>query len=130
MIRALFLSLLIAIIGCTDNSDQPIPLGLEGKWVDQLTATDTLEFLKFDDGSTLMNLSRGKDISNGHDLPKIGSGPYIYTLTGNSISLQYSLTSNWNPTDYYFQQNGLELKIGRFYESNNSASILTFRKIR
>ncbi len=60
MIRALFLSLLIAIIGCTDNSDQSIPLGLEGKWVDQLTATDTLEFLKFEEGSTLMNLSRDR----------------------------------------------------------------------
>jgi hypothetical protein len=130
MIRALLLILLAAVIGCTDISDQPIPLGLEGKWVDQLTATDTLEFLRFEDRSTLMNLSRGREISNGHNLPKIGSGPYIYTLSGNNISLQYLLSSNWNPTDYYFQQNGLELKIGRFYESKNSASILTFRKIR
>jgi hypothetical protein len=130
MIRALLLILLAAVIGCTDISDQPIPLGLEGKWVDQLTATDTLEFLRFEDRSTLMNLSRGREISNGHNLPKIGSGPYIYTLSGNNISLQYLLSSNWNPTDYYFQQNGLELKIGRFYASKNSASILTFRKIR
>lgn len=130
MIRALFLILLAAVIGCTDISDQPIPPGLEGKWVDQLTATDTLEFLKFEDGSTLMNLSRGKEISNGHNLPKVGSGPYFYTLIGNSISLQYSLSSNWNPADYYFQQNALQLKIGRFYESENSVTILTFRKIR
>lgn len=130
MKQGLILILLATVFGCTDTSDQPIPLGLEGKWVDQLTATDTLEFLKFEDGSTLMNLSRGKEISNGHDLPKIGSGPYIYTLTGNSISLQYSLSSNWNPTDYYFRQNALQLKIGRFFESENSASVLTFRKIK
>jgi hypothetical protein len=130
MKQALFLILLAFLMGCTDTSDQPIPLGLEGKWVDQLTKTDTLEFLRFEDGSTLMNLSRGREISNGHNLPKIGSGPYIYTHTGNSISLQYSLSSNWNPTDYYFQQNALELKIGRFFDSENSSDVLTFRKIR
>ncbi|MFN3999383.1 hypothetical protein [Algoriphagus sp.] len=128
--KTLILLLLAAVFSCTDTSDQPVSLGLEGKWVDQLTLTDTLEFLKFEDGGTLMNLSRGREINNGHDLPKIGSGPYFYTLSGNSISLQYSLSSLWKPTDYYFQQNALQLKIGRFYESENSASILTFRKIK
>jgi hypothetical protein len=130
MKHAIILILLIAVFGCTDTSDQPIPLTLEGKWVDQLTKTDTLEFLKFEDGSTLMNLSRGREISNGHNLPKIGSGPYFYTLSENSITLQYSLSSYWNPADYYFKQNALELKIGKFFESKNSASVLTFRKIK
>jgi hypothetical protein len=129
MKQALILILLIAGFGCNDTSEQPIPLNLEGKWVDQLTTTDTLEFLRFEDGSTLMNLSRGREISNGHNLPKIGSGLYTYFLTKNSISLHYSLSSNSKTTDYYFQQNPLELKIGRFFDSENSASILTFRKI-
>jgi hypothetical protein len=130
MIRALFLSLLVAFIGCTDASDQPIPLGLEGLWVDQLTATDTLEFLKLDDGSTLMNLSRGRALSNGFELPKIGAGPYTYSLSGSSIKLQYSLSSLYNPTDYFFEQNQTQLKIGRFFDSENPSEILTFRKIK
>lgn len=130
MKQALILLLLAAVFSCTETSDQPVSLSLEGKWVDQLTSTDTLEFLKFEDGSTLMNLSRGREISNGHNLPKIGSGFYMYTLSKNSISLQYSLSSNSKTTDYYFQQNPLELKIGRFFDSENSSDVLTFRKIR
>jgi hypothetical protein len=122
--------LLLLSLSCSEPLDPSASLALEGKWVDQVTTTDTLEFLKFDDGSTLMNLSRGREISNGQNLPKIGSGPYTYTLGENSISLQYSLSSNWNPTKYYFQQNALELKIGRFFDSKNSVSILTFRKIK
>lgn len=130
MRHTIILVFLLAAWGCTDTSDKPMPLSLEGKWVDQLTKTDTLEFLRLEDGSSLLNLSRGRETKNGHNLPKIGSGLYTFSLSKNNITLQYSLSSNWNPTDYYFSQNPLELKIGRFFESENSAEILIFRKIR
>lgn len=130
MKQALFLILLIAGFGCTDTSDQPIPLTLEGIWVDQLTKSDTLEFLRLEDGSSLLDLKRGKQTQNGTALPKIGSGLYTFSINKNTIKLQYSLSSFYNPTDYYFQQNPLELKIGRFFDSENSSDVLTFRKIR
>lgn len=130
MKQALFLILLVAFMGCTDTSDQPLPLSLEGKWVDQLTKTDTLEFLRLEDGSSLLNLGRGREMRNGNNLPKMGSGLYTFTLGKNSITLQYSLSSNYNPTKYYFKQNPLELKVERFFESENSSEILAFRRIR
>lgn len=130
MKRGLYLVLLIAVIGCTDTSDEPLPLSLEGRWVDQLTTTDTLEFIRLEDGSTLMDLRRGREFRNGHDLPKAGAGLYLFSLSKNSISLRYSFSSFSEPTEYYFRQNALELKIGRFFESNNSAAILTFRKVK
>ncbi len=130
MKKALILILLIAVFGCTDTSDQPIPLSLEGKWVDQLTKTDTLEFLRLEDGSSLLNLRRGKQTQNGTTLPKIGSGLYTFSINKDNIKLQYSLSSFYNPTDYYFRQNALELKIGRFFDSENSSDVLTFRKIK
>lgn len=73
MKQALILILLAAVFSCTDTSDQPIPLSLDGKWVDQLTKTDTLEFLRLEDGSSLLNLGRGRENRNGHNLPKAGS---------------------------------------------------------
>jgi hypothetical protein len=129
MKNALFLIFVFASMSCSETSDQPISTSLEGKWVDLVTKTDTLEFLKFDDGNTLMLLHRAKEISNGQKIPKIGAGPYTYSLSGSRITLQYSLSSFYGPTDYFFEQNGLQLRIGRFFESGNSASILTFKKV-
>ena len=130
MKQALFLLILLAFMGCTDTSDQPLPLSLEGKWVAQLTKTDTLEFLNFEDGGSMLILGRGREMSNGNDLPKIGSGLYFFSMGKNTITLQYSLSSFYNPTDYYFDQNALELKVGRFFESEDSSEILTFKKVR
>lgn len=126
----LILVLIISVLGCTDTSDEPLPLSLEGKWVDQVTETDTLEFIRLEDGSSLMDLRRGREDRNGHNLPKMSAGLYIFTLSKNTISLQYSFSSLWEPKEYYFQYNALQLKIGRFFESDNSASVLTFRKIK
>lgn len=126
----LFLILFLLSLSCSEPSDPSVSLALEGKWVDRVTTTDTLEFLKFDDGSTLMNLSRGRALSNGFELPKIGAGPYTYSLSESSIKLQYSLSSLYNPTDYFFEQNQTQLKIGRFFDSENPSEILTFRKIK
>lgn len=126
----LFLMLLLLSLSCSEPLDPSASFALEGKWVDQVTTTDTLEFLKFDDGSTLMNLHRGRALSNGVELPKIGAGPYTYSLSGRSIKLQYSLSSLYNPREYFFEQNQTQLKIGRFFDSENPSKIFTFRKIK
>lgn len=127
------LFVLVVMFGCTDTSDGPmnpnLPLILEGVWVDKKTGTDTLELLRLEDGSSLMILSRGREFRNGHDLPKMGSGPYSFVLARNKISLHYSLSSSSKSFDYDFDYNSLQLKIGRFFESDNPSSILTFKKV-
>lgn len=85
------LFVLVAMFGCADASDRPmigsLPIVSEGEWVANKTGTDTLEFLRFDDGSSLMILNRGKEFRDGYHLPKIVSGPYAFVLKGNKISL-------------------------------------------
>lgn len=87
-----------------------------------------LEFLRLEDGGSLMILNRGREFRNGYNLPKMGSGPYSFVLARNKISLHYSLSSTYTFSDYDFEYNPLQVKIGRFFESGNSSSILTFRK--
>src|SRR5690606_10506934 len=120
--------LLIVLIGCSEENDPTADL--TGVWVDEVTASDTLEFLKFDDGSTLMNLKRGRAIYGGVDLPKIGSGMYSYLLQEKSISLHYSLSSDSRNNDYFFEQRGKKLEIGKFFQSDNPNSNLVFRKVK
>lgn len=123
----------VVMFGCTGTPEGPmnanLPLVLEGVWVDKKTGTDTLEFLRLEDGSSLMILKRGWEFRNGYDLPKMGSGPYSFVLARNKISLHYSLSSSYKFFDYDFEYNPLQVKIGRFFESDNSSSVLTFRKV-
>jgi hypothetical protein len=118
----------IALIGCSEENNPTADL--TGVWVDEVTSVDTLEFLKFDDGSTLMNLKRGRSLYNGVDLPKIGSGMYSYLLQDKSISLHYSFSSDSRRSDYFFEQRGKILEIGKFFQSDNPNSNLVFRKVR
>lgn len=120
--------LLITLIGCSEENSPTADL--TGLWVDELTSVDTLEFLKFDDGSTLMNLKRGRALYNGVDLPKIGSGMYSYLLQDKSISLHYSFSSDSRRSDYFFEQKGKMLEIGKFFQSDNPNDVLVFRKVR
>jgi hypothetical protein len=120
--------LLIALIGCSEDNNPTADL--TGVWVDEVTSVDTLEFLKFDDGSTLMNLKRGRAIYDGVDLPKIGSGLYSYLLQDKSIALRYSFSSDSRDNDYFFDQKGKKLEIGKFFQSDNPNTILVFRKVK
>jgi hypothetical protein len=75
-----------------------------------------------------MSLSRGLEVRNGHLLPKLNAGPYLYQLTGNNtISLYWMLSSNSQYHDYYFNQNGAKLMIGDFFESKYGVRV--FRKL-
>jgi hypothetical protein len=120
--------LFIALIGCSEESKPDADL--TGVWVDEVTSADTLEFLKFEDGSTLMFLKRGRELQNGHNQPRIGAGPYTYYLEEKSISLHYSLSSDSRSTVYFFDQKGEKLEIGKFFQSDNPNSVLVFRKVR
>lgn len=119
---------LIVLLGCSNN--EPIPeLGLEGKWVEVNTLTDTLEFSLLDD-QELMVLSRGTENRDGFILPKPGSGSYDYHLQKDKISLRSHLSSNSSFVDYHFNLSGDKMIIGNFYEPNSQGTKQTFQKLK
>lgn len=66
-------------------------------------------------------------------LPKINSGPYIYEIKNDNISLQYSLSSFYQPKLYYSNAdpNKGNLTIGNFYiDSLHTSTRLNFIKAR
>jgi hypothetical protein len=109
-----------------------LPKGLTGSWVEISTGTDTIVF-NSDIDSGFFLLSRGFGMTNGYYLPVIGSGPYSYKITGNSIFVLDGLSSSMQGGTFYFSfdEPNLTIKIGKFtpYISARK-SILTFRKIK
>lgn len=122
-------AVLIVLIGCTGDDLSNVEVPLKGKWVEINTATDTLTFGLLGDKKAMI-LGRGKEIKDGHLLPKIGSGSYDYNLLNDEIiSLRSHLSSNSNFHEYYFERVGDILTIEKFFETSTSGTILTFRKI-
>lgn len=122
--------LLFATIQCQKKEDfkgSPI----SGIWVDNSSLTDTLEFLpEYDGQHPIFWLKRGK---NSDSLPKSYSGPYSYTLSENSISMRWFLSSNAEFHTYLFvlSPDTEVLKIGNFYDNpNENQDTLFFRMIK
>lgn len=110
MKNALMAILALILLDCSQDSVTTMT-DLNGNWVDMSTKTDTLTFGSFGDQAYLI-LARGKEIINGNLLPKYGSGPYHYKLlTGDSISLHWTLSSNSNFANFYFKQTGDRITI-------------------
>jgi hypothetical protein len=124
----------IVLVSCQkDEFPDPntLPKGLTGSWVETSTMTDTIRF-NSDNQSGYFYLSRGFAMTNGYWLPKIGSAPYSYNITGNSISVIDGLSSSMQGGTYYFRYDepNLTINIGKFCKYiNTKKSILTFRKI-
>jgi hypothetical protein len=109
-----------------------LPKGLSGSWVETNTREDTIVF-KSDRESVYFYLSRGFAMSNGYWLPKIGSAPYSYKLSGDSISVKNGFSSTMEGGTYYFRfdEPNLIINIGKFSKYiDTKKSILTFRKIK
>lgn len=103
---------------------------MDGVWIESSHKKDTLYF---DSSNSMFALGRGKEMYAGRMLPKINSGPYIYEIKNDSISLQYSLSSFYQPKLYYFNvdPNKGNLTIGNFYiDSLHSIKRLNFIKAR
>ena len=103
---------------------------ITGTWVETTTKTDTLEFLpEYDGTNPILWLKRGK---NDDNLPKIYSGPYSYELSGNSITMNWFLSSNMSFHEYFFEPSPDKeiLKIGNFYNNPyDNKDTLIFRMI-
>ena len=130
MKHGLMIIFTLALFGCEndDNVNKATSADLKGKWIEMKTRTDTLTFLSWDT-MEVMNLRRGKEMRDGHLLPKSGSGPYEYKLTPGRISLYWMLSSNYSFKDYSFEQVGDRLIIENFYGSPSGAR-LTFEKVK
>ena len=91
---------------------------LEGVWVEK---TDRLDTIFCDDilGGKYFLLGRGKQVIEGHIIPKRGAGLWKYQINpnSNSISLNYLLSSNSRFNNYYFKIGHQMMKIGNFYNS-------------
>lgn len=98
-----------------DNVTPTTSSDLGGKWIEVSTTTDTLTFESWGN-LEVMTLSRGKEMQNGHMLPKTGSGPYEYKLTQEKISLYWMLSSNYSFKEYSFIRNGNRIIVDNFYD--------------
>lgn len=123
----LILLLALGLGSCRETGEPGFPL--DGVWIEQEDRSDTIIFERLDGGSFLL-LNRGREIRNGNDLPKYGSGPYNYQIQGDSISMLSMLSScsSCHKT-YYFAVRGTELRIGDFYRKDSAnLQTLTFVK--
>jgi hypothetical protein len=108
-----------------------LPKGLAGSWIETNTLADTIRF-NSDSQSGYFYLARGFAMTNGYWLPKIGSAPYSYSVTGDSITVIDGLSSAMAGGTYYFRfdEPNLTIRIGKFCKYiATKHSILTFRKI-
>jgi hypothetical protein len=121
-IKILLSLLILSFTACQKEEINP---GLTGIWVEKSLGKDTLLFdsPEYDFGENWFELRR--DV-------RVSTGPYDYIIEGDSISIQWMLSSCWCRRNYYFKLDGQENEfvIGRFYDSEElSSALLTFRKL-
>lgn len=120
--------LILTLLSCSENETNiTTSSDLNGRWVDVESRMDTLSF-ELVGNMEIMNLNRGKEIRDGHLLPKYGSGPYEYKLSERTISLYWMLSGNSGFNDYYLNIIDNKLNIGNFY-APEFGETLTFEKI-
>jgi len=132
---ALLIFITITLLSCEKKDVFPdpgtLPKGLTGSWVETSTRTDTIRF-NSNNQSGYFFLSRGFAMTNGYWLPRIGSAPYSYNITADSISVIDGLSSSMEGGTYYFKfdEPNLTINIGKFCKYITARKlILTFRKI-
>jgi len=128
MKKLLFIVLVLVISTSCDN-DNIEKSYIDGVWIETNHKTDTLVF---DNQYSGFILNRGTEIRNGFLLPKYLSGPYMYEIENDSISLRWGASSSSYAKNYYFKLDlkNKEIKIGNFFvDSINTGVILTFTKV-
>lgn len=108
---------ILTLAACEKNNDKNI--SLNGVWIESSYSNDTLVFSN-QTHSGLFVLNRGLEVRNGYLLPKDFAGVYDYKISGDSISLQYSLLNCICRKNYYFNFDEInsKIEIGNFYEDS------------
>lgn len=126
--------LLFCTASCQKNQLPKSPLS--GTYIETEKKTDTIIFGSVYDGQNpVFELKRGFRISDGYILPDYYSGYYNYTISQDSISLYWFLSSG-STQSWYFKNLPEENKmiIGNFFKSpENSANdkdTLVFTRIK
>jgi hypothetical protein len=103
---------------------------LQGTWIEVDTQTDTIVFSSNSKSGDFI-LYRGYEIRNGYNLPKLGSGPYAYTINKDSINVISLLSSSYSRNYYFkFNESSMTFNIGLFTFFATNKAILTFVKIK
>jgi hypothetical protein len=119
--------LILSIISC--KKDLVETMKLDGVWIENSHKADTLIFNTQD---SIFSLNRGKELVNGHLLPKELSGPYFYFLKGDSINLIWWASSVGVGKNYHFNLDSKkrQITIGNFFiDSLSNHAVLTFSKM-
>lgn len=127
--KKLLFIVLVLVISTSCDKNYIENSTLVGVWVEANHKTDTLVF---DNQTTDLYLNRGTEIRNGFLLPKYLSGPYMYKIENDSISLRWEASSSSYANNYYFKLDlkNKEIKIGNFFDDSiNTGVILTFTKV-
>jgi hypothetical protein len=121
--------IVVSFISCEKHDDKII--GLKGTWIGTYDNNDTIIFKSSSTtGSFILN--RGYETRNGYVLPKLGSGPYSYKISKDSINVLWLSSSIGYGTNVYFKLRESEkrFQIGIFTAGFvTNLAIVEFQKI-
>jgi hypothetical protein len=124
-----FLIIGLCFNSCQKQNDEII--GLKGTWIGTYDNNDTIVFSSSSASGSFM-LKRGYESRNGYVLPKLGSGPYSYEISNDSINVLCLLSSSGYGTNVYFKFNESEkrFQVGIFAAGFvTNLAIVEFHKI-
>ena len=130
--NTIFPYIIILIVLCSSacQKQDNIIQGLSGIWTEVDTQTDTIIFSTNSMSGSLL-LNRGYETRNGFYLPRLGSGPYAYEISHDSINLHWIASSQAYGQNYFFKFNESSgtFNIQVFTSFATNKAILTFRKL-
>jgi len=122
-------SIVVFFISCEKHDDEFV--GLKGTWIGTYDNNDTIIFKSSSTTGSFV-LNRGYETRNGYILPKLGSGPYSYKISNDSINVLWLLSSSGYGTNVYFKLHESEksFQIGIFTTGFvTNLAIVEFQKI-
>lgn len=122
-------SIVVFFISCEKHDDEFI--GLKGTWIGTYDNNDTIIFKSSSTTGSFV-LNRGYETRNGFILPKLGSGPYSYKISNDSINVLWLMSSSGYGTNVYFKLHESEkrFQIGIFTTGFvTNLAIVEFQKI-
>lgn len=131
ILRLVLISTILLQISC-DREYEDLNSLLNGVWIHAETKTDTMDFTpKFLVSEKTFELKRGKEVQEGEELPKIGSGSYVYEIRRDAIYIRYLLSSSTELKPWYFKiyPDRKSFDIGNFTPFDGESEVNKFIRI-